>query len=174
MRLLSLLAPIFSGLLANALTINIIENAPTARAPPIESPINTTLDQPSSFGIDRASWTPKFMACYVDTSSRILSASQTTSSAQTVEACSQFCYNYWYFGVEYGSECYCGPSLSSSATKTWLTDCNYVCSGSKDEWCGGFWRISVYTWEQTAKGQELGAIGAPPEGQERVFISADI
>ena len=44
---------------------------------------------------------------------------------------------------QYTVECFCGNSFS--ATKKGDGECNHRCPGDNSKWCGGTWRISVYS-----------------------------
>jgi hypothetical protein len=86
-----------------------------------------------------------YEGCYTDaTSARTFSSAATTSANMTIKACSTFCKLYQYFGTEYGSECYCGNTQSSSSTQAASTDCNEPCGGNSSETCGAGLRLSVY------------------------------
>jgi WSC domain len=60
----------------------------------------------------------KYLGCFTDnTGSRALSGKiPGATSTNTLESCAAACSGYNYFGTEYGTECYCGNSLGSSAT----------------------------------------------------------
>ncbi|KAA8646619.1 uncharacterized protein ATNIH1004_008052 [Aspergillus tanneri] len=69
-----------------------------------------------------------YESCIADSvSPRMLTGAATTDTAMTVERCATFCAKYHWFGVEYGTECYCG--------NTWVI---------RLEICGGPLRLSVY------------------------------
>ena len=63
------------------------------------------------------------------------------------EACIQFCTakGYGIAGVEFGSECFCGLTVGSSAVAKPATDCNKPCAGAADEVCGAADRINIFT-----------------------------
>ncbi|KAJ9138967.1 Copper radical oxidase [Coniochaeta hoffmannii] len=63
----------------------------------------------------------------------------------TLESCQAFCAGYTYFGVEYARECYCGNTFAQGSVAAPAADCNFLCSGSKYEFCGAGNRLSVYT-----------------------------
>jgi hypothetical protein len=48
-------------------------------------------------------------------------------------------------GVEYGGQCFYGPSVPTSATKKPDGDCSMKCLGAQNETCGGDFRIQVFT-----------------------------
>ena len=54
---------------------------------------------------------------------------------------------YAYAGVEYGDECYCGTGYVGGATppSANISDCDILCAGSYYYYCGGSWRMQIYT-----------------------------
>ncbi|KAF2267176.1 heme peroxidase, partial [Lojkania enalia] len=91
------------------------------------------------------------LGCYNEPSSvRALSDKETSSSTMTVESCASFCSGATYFGVEYGSECYCGSTLNTDSTKQPDADCSMVCSGNGSELCGGPYRLNIYQKNSTS------------------------
>ncbi len=82
--------------------------------------------------------------CFVDNANnqRLLDASHYADDAMTVETCAAFCSKNKYFGLEYGRECYCADSLSTSPVAD--SDCSSACSGDASEKCGAKDRLDVY------------------------------
>ncbi|KAI0059609.1 WSC-domain-containing protein [Artomyces pyxidatus] len=68
------------------------------------------------------------------------------STAEEV-LCAEYCdiQGYYYAGLEYGDECWCGNDLGNS-TQAPLGDCHMVCQGDyyHGEFCGGRERLTVY------------------------------
>ena len=62
----------------------------------------------------------------------------------TVELCASLCNGYTFYGVEYGSECYCGNELASDAFPVDSSLCDARCSGNSAEICGGRMLLSLY------------------------------
>jgi hypothetical protein len=63
----------------------------------------------------------------------------------SVPLCANYCNAYAYFGVEYGSQCYCGPYIRpGSGLVANQADCNMVCVGNKGSYCGAGNRLNVY------------------------------
>jgi hypothetical protein len=88
--------------------------------------------------------------CFFDQGSpRSLADSSTSSNAMTLESCASFCTGYNFFGVEYGSQCYCGYSLNADAVYEGSSDCAMGCAGNASETCGGNWRLTVYNASTT-------------------------
>ncbi|KAI1310047.1 heme peroxidase [Xylaria venustula] len=75
---------------------------------------------------------------------RALSGASYVYDGMTLESCMTNCTGYYYFGTEYGRECYCGNKLSPSSTNVTLDECNIVCSGDKTEYCGAGDRLELY------------------------------
>ncbi|KAM7194466.1 putative fungistatic metabolite [Naviculisporaceae sp. PSN 640] len=75
-------------------------------------------------------------------------ASLASEKYMTVERCGHYCINsgFTFFGLEYGSECYCGHGPARSSKKAYQKECNMDCSGKKGEICGGMNRLSAYHW----------------------------
>jgi hypothetical protein len=70
----------------------------------------------------------------------------------TVEMCAAFCQSYAWFGVEYGTQCYCGPYPRSGAGLTPVqSDCNFLCPGNNLEYCGAGNRLNTYLSLDSAK-----------------------
>ena len=99
---------------------------------------NARLDVFSKVGVRKG--------CYAETGSgqpRLLNLASYADDAMTVESCSAFCAKYQYFGVEYGRECYCGNSLTTTPVSD--ADCNMKCAGKSTEFCGAGNRLDIYT-----------------------------
>jgi hypothetical protein len=62
----------------------------------------------------------------------------------TYASCAAFCSGYNYFGVEYGSECYCGDSFTNPTDTVPETDCSLACSGDATEICGAGNRMNLF------------------------------
>ncbi|KAF8307706.1 WSC-domain-containing protein [Clavulina sp. PMI_390] len=96
--------------------------------------------------------------CYTDAQSpRALASYSSSSSSNTVTSCLNACQNLGYTmgGVEYGSQCYCANSLTTSTNPSVgqsapSTDCSMVCSGDSTQTCGNGNRIMVYTYSGTS------------------------
>ncbi|XP_053406034.1 uncharacterized protein LOC123565318 [Mercenaria mercenaria] len=90
--------------------------------------------------------TNKYLGCYVDKSSRILSGPKTDSSTKmTAKFCLQFCKgkNQAFALTQYSNQCFCGNNFKDYDKKS-DSECSYKCTGAKSEFCGGFWRGSLY------------------------------
>ncbi|KAL8776823.1 MAG: hypothetical protein Q9194_002912, partial [Teloschistes cf. exilis] len=94
-----------------------------------------------------------FQGCFSEaTGQRALTAASFFSSAakpMTIELCAASCSPYTWFGVEYGSECYCGPSPNAGSAKVALTDCSFLCPGNANEYCGAGNRLQMYQYNAT-------------------------
>jgi hypothetical protein len=88
--------------------------------------------------------------CYTEASNnaRALSSKSYTSSKLTVETCITYCSSftpaYTYAGVEFGTQCFCGNSLSAGANSTDSSQCSMLCGGNNLEYCGGSSRLNLY------------------------------
>lgn len=101
----------------------------------------TTLLVASTPTIVNSTGNYNFLGCFTDSGTRTLPNSVAGGS---VEACASSCAGSTYFGVKYGSECYCGSALYTSSTQVATTDCNMPCSNNASEYCGAGNRLQVY------------------------------
>ena len=87
-----------------------------------------------------------YLGCYVDSPDRLL-PTQTADAftCLTREYCASLCASVGapVSGGEFAGQCFCGPSLPSSAVKVPDSECNMACSGDAHTTCGGSYRISV-------------------------------
>lgn len=96
------------------------------------------------------------MGCYNETHDRraILGAG-TSSTTNSLESCATFCYGWNYFGVEFGSECYCSNYIySNSYFQPPPNKCTMPCPGNANETCGGpdalnVWYINATSFNPT-------------------------
>ncbi|KAK6525361.1 hypothetical protein TWF694_005500 [Orbilia ellipsospora] len=87
-----------------------------------------------------------YLSCWTDqTTNRTLAGwGLAPSSSMTIEQCINYCApNNQYVGMEYGQECWCGPTIMRG-TAAPATDCNMPCSGNSIENCGGTARLALY------------------------------
>ncbi|KLU90456.1 hypothetical protein MAPG_10310 [Magnaporthiopsis poae ATCC 64411] len=81
---------------------------------------------------------------------RALQGPSTVAVDMTVAMCADFCKDYTYHGVEYGSECYCGNEVAAGAFPVGSSaECSML--------CGGNLRLNLYT----ASGPAYSAPGRP-------------
>ena len=84
-----------------------------------------------------------FLHCGVDSATdRVLNGALFHSTDMTIEKCAEDCARYKYFGLEFGSECYC--SNQYAGVEKPIGDCYHRCAGDSSQVCGGADRISVY------------------------------
>jgi len=90
------------------------------------------------------SW--KYAGCYNDSSAARALSSTNVGVAKTnsLENCAALCQGYNYFGAEYGSECYCGNTLTKSAALFPDSQCSMICPGNSSETCGAGSRMNLY------------------------------
>lgn len=66
----------------------------------------------------------------------------------TIDLCITACADggYFYAGVEFGNECFCGGQHENLAKhgKDSDEDCDYVCGGDRIESCGSSDEIAIY------------------------------
>lgn len=91
-----------------------------------------------------------YTGCYTElTNARALSSySLTSTSSMTVEMCVGACEakGYALAGVEYGSQCFCGNSISAQSSRVADSQCEVMlCPGNNKEWCSAGSRLQVYS-----------------------------
>ena len=85
-----------------------------------------------------------YLGCYNETvPQRALSTADDTSNSMTVQACATFCGKDQYFGVEFGTQCYCGNTIGSGSVQV-NDGCVMACAGDETEACGGVEFLNVY------------------------------
>ncbi|KAI1329017.1 WSC-domain-containing protein [Xylariaceae sp. FL0255] len=95
------------------------------------------------------SWT--YQNCYMEPQgARALPFLVLADDGMTTEMCTAACAaaKYPYAGLEYGRECWCGPTLSntlkSASDPGCMMTCDMLCGGNPSEICGGSDSISIY------------------------------
>lgn len=89
-----------------------------------------------------------YLGCYEENEQkRIFNGFSQSFSMNTPEFCSNLCYKFGfsYCGVTYKSECFCGNQFASKFTKLENKQCNTKCSGDANQFCGGGWRMGVFS-----------------------------
>lgn len=86
----------------------------------------------------------EYAGCFTDDNDdRSLTGRVSYDPAMTPEKCAAFCSAYSYFGLEFGSQCYCGTTLKDSAEERPETECSMRCGGDY-YMCGDADRLSVF------------------------------
>lgn len=89
-----------------------------------------------------------YFGCVRDaTTPRVLSGPSFSSPDMTVELCTRYCSNrgFGLAGLEYQNECYCGEDrVLFGFDFVDDSQCEELCSGSAEEFCGGPRRLSLY------------------------------
>ncbi|KAG8999298.1 hypothetical protein FRB90_012101 [Tulasnella sp. 427] len=103
---------------------------------------------PPSSLVVRANTTPAgwtYVGCFKDSPTRVLSSKVSSTSTNTPTTCLALCSKsgYQYGGTEYGTECWCGNTLTSPVARP-ESDCNVPCSGDKTQTCGASYALSLY------------------------------
>ncbi|KAK4179428.1 putative fungistatic metabolite, partial [Triangularia setosa] len=64
----------------------------------------------------------------------------------THEKCAAFCdrYSYPFFGVEYGSQCFCGVRIEDVAELRPIEECAMTCGGDHGQKCGDSNRLGIF------------------------------
>lgn len=99
----------------------------------IAIPINPTI---SAYG---------YKGCYTDDAyDRVLTTSVLREDGMTVERCAATCAGSYYFGTQFGRECYCGDGFAGDSRVVDQGECSMRCQGDGSEFCGGYARLSLY------------------------------
>lgn len=89
----------------------------------------------------------EYQGCYTDNiPQRVLSGKVYVENQMTLAKCAASCKasNYGFFGVTYGTECFCGTTLDSGSAEVPEVQCDMTCSGDHSEQCGSANRLNVY------------------------------
>lgn len=129
--------------------------AAPAPSPPSSGDSPSTGGSPSSISVKGASgstetWT--YQGCYSDlTPNANFRSLANWGNGDSSTLCANNCYSSGYSisGTEYGSQCFCANTITSS-TKEADSDCNMACAGASSETCGGPKRLSVYAKSATS------------------------
>ncbi|CBN76927.1 FirrV-1-B30 precursor [Ectocarpus siliculosus] len=147
-----------------ALSTTPLTPAPTNPTPTPTSPVQSTTPltpaptnptpTPTSSVLPGAT----YLGCYIDVkdSGRIFSERITDRNYMTNERCMQECEGSPYFGTQWGKECWC-PSNGSMEIVDYEqhgeapeSECDMACAGASDEACGGYDRMSVWSYGTTS------------------------
>ncbi|CAN9331401.1 unnamed protein product [Alternaria alternata] len=85
-----------------------------------------------------------YQGCFTDSIPRVLNARETNESAMTLERCETICQGYKYYGLQYGSYCFCGNTFVNPTQQVAETNCNMACAGNGKQMCGAAGHNSVY------------------------------
>jgi len=90
-----------------------------------------------------------YVGCYQDNALRILKTLKTVEVQLTPAVCVEKCRvnGFELAGLEYGNQCYCGPSTALNlyaASKVDESRCQINCWGDNNQKCGGDWAIAIY------------------------------
>ena len=91
--------------------------------------------------VDSFNW----LGCFTDNiGSRSLVGPVFHGEDMTLEKCAANCADYGYFGVEYGTQCFCGNRLRETAEEVDQAECAMPCGGDNANVCGDADRLTVY------------------------------
>ncbi|KAL2269755.1 hypothetical protein VTJ83DRAFT_1939 [Remersonia thermophila] len=86
-----------------------------------------------------------YLGCFTDSgNNRALRGIVTFDSAMTLEKCAEICSSYSFFGVEYGSQCFCGVDLDDSSEEVPQAECSMPCGGDPTNVCGAADRLNLF------------------------------
>lgn len=100
----------------------------------------------------------EYIGCFVDTYSHDLKGYSFTSDRMTPSMCISTCKSkgYKYAAIQFSIRCFCGNSYGHYGKATSNNQCNYRCGGNPSNYCGGYWRNSVYRIYKTSSGSNSG------------------
>ncbi|KAK4208619.1 putative fungistatic metabolite [Rhypophila decipiens] len=88
-----------------------------------------------------------YKGCYTDSSDKhSLTGRVEYLGDMTHEQCGAYCdrYGYRYFGVEYGSQCFCGTEIKDVAEERPIQECSTKCGGDSSQRCGAADRLGIF------------------------------
>lgn len=89
----------------------------------------------------------EYKGCYTDRGDKhTLTGKVEYASDMTHEKCGAFCgrYGYRFFGVEYGSQCFCGVDIKDIAEERPIEECSTKCGGDSSQRCGAPDRLGIF------------------------------
>ncbi|XP_075235447.1 uncharacterized protein LOC142332726 isoform X2 [Lycorma delicatula] len=88
----------------------------------------------------------RFIGCF-NSKSKILRHYKVDLEDNSPQRCVGVCeaLGYYFAGVEYGIECYCGYITPSKNLMVSNEECNTPCPIDKSQFCGSGWRLAVYS-----------------------------
>ncbi|KAH9886520.1 WSC domain-containing protein [Xylariomycetidae sp. FL2044] len=103
-----------------------------------------------------------YQGCYYDNNpGRALGGKVIATDTLTLESCAAACFQYSYFGAEYGRECFCGNTLGTGSTPTTnQADCSMTCAANSSQICGSGNRLTLYRLNQTLPGGPSSSISS--------------
>ncbi|XP_071799988.1 uncharacterized protein [Asterias amurensis] len=101
-------------------------------------------------------------------------------TGMTVDFCRTLCRNrnLQYYGLQAGSQCFCGGALADPFQYTEYTadqvNCSYPCSGDASQTCGGDFRMQVYEFNEPVPGADCFHPGFVPNSYVSVNLSPTV
>ncbi|XP_062621142.1 uncharacterized protein LOC134282764 [Saccostrea cucullata] len=93
-----------------------------------------------------------YLGCFLYEHGITLRNGKYSRSYPSVEKCKTFCgkQNAHFYGLAHGNQCLCGDR--GRTVRKGEIECSHLCSGNGNEFCGGYWRISLYINRNYDKG----------------------
>ena len=85
---------------------------------------------------------PPNLGCYTDSSTRALPVFKGYTDDMTPQKCEALCDGYYYAGVQWHGECWCGNTVGYQLRPD--SECDTACNGDTTQMCGGGWHNSIY------------------------------
>ncbi|KAK3079653.1 hypothetical protein LTS18_004221 [Coniosporium uncinatum] len=109
-----------------------------------------------------------YVGCFNETHDRraLNGLAANGGSKNTLNSCAASCLGYNYFGVEYGSECYCANDIYvNSIQQPTEAGCKTRCAGNSTQMCGGPDYLNIYYINATTVTPPSTTTAAgPPDG----------
>lgn len=67
---------------------------------------------------------------------------------RALQYCATYCNDYPYYGLQYGSECWCGDYDAQYDKYGEANNCDFDCSGNSQIHCGGRYAMQVFSQGQ--------------------------
>ena len=98
-----------------------------------------------------------YKGCYTDNGGNRALPFRQGSRLMTPALCDSLCPETRFVGLQYGSECWCGPTLGAGSEKVADAECKMPCAGSHAAFCGSGLRFTLYE-------REVDPFANPPSG----------
>lgn len=119
---------------------------------------STTVGPSTTPGVPNSAYSA--MGCYTDSdvTARPLVGGYFPDAAQSIELCAANCKAFAYFGVEYGTECYCGSAIIDSSSPASDGRCSMPCAGSASEICGGSYGMNIFKYSSASTSSTVSTV----------------
>ncbi|CAG2228672.1 unnamed protein product [Mytilus edulis] len=118
----------------------------------------------------------QYIGCYVDQNHRTLPYGRLDDDAMTNDMCASHCCSFLndatFMGTELQKECYCSNATNNdNFVKTQSIQCDTLCSGNSNEFCGNRFRLSLYSIECSP---DTSVTSCPPTSINRSTVIPEV